>query len=1010
MPVTDSDGAFSCSIRADWLGAEAVPFGSQLNHTFTVAEGERELIEVQALFAPSAYRIDAAAEGRERREISAIARETGELLWLDHHLRLFARVDPERLPPKRLKASMRVLAAPAMASGRERDELLASTELPGLEEAQVVRCTVLDGPTRSTWTHFLVCDPARRASPSVLAQLLNVLLGERESQELAGFPWDRVQELVSKAGLPVAGGMRLGKRRFDPDRGSTFRLDGIADEPAPDERLDVPAGYGSAFDFDFGGLDHAEHWQVRYDDPRDPHPTVPVPTTPTPPPAGQAAVIGFWIPQSGLNAIRQTFNQAVRPLNGFSVANGKVTFDWLTQLREHWLELRGGGGTLVYCALHDEPLPAAGDPTPPRCATFTGRGRLDDAALQAAEAMVTAGTLPASLVSGLPSGVATELATPGITWATLSAGARSRIACEVLWQLMGTFEFPLNPDAARPTDPLVIDSPVATVTIDQVSGRLDLPPVERTSTAPVIESRPVIRNLYCRNDAYVVAELQLGTVRLDGRCAVTPKGEFWAGVAIAQLAAVFFPPLAALSAHAAFVGIELLTDGSNSVSLNLVDGKVFCYMTCRQDPRGMFGPDLTFSVSGELGVFFAPVSVTSLVGLFEILQEALRGWYSGLAMAALGQALADEVQLRLKALFGSGFPNAVAKLGIPISGGTAKGAAMDHVYFEVELGTTASSPPRHPIPVNPYQAMRTDVSAFATTSNSLRERHGVHGLSLNLSENAMNEILAARLATGFAPPLVGPLNSPQDLAALAAIAQAPAQPSHFVFAYFEAASPPAVTLLSGGSGYARADVDMRFTALSDNPIGGGALSGVTWRFRVSTPAQIAIGSARPPTGQPATPIIDFRQFPEHIAELLLDLNGGSVTLLGIEVQTPAGPLQSVPITPAVAAQHQPFLRAALRLACALHGFQREPRRDGIGGPSGGRIDLPLEQTYTPDGSDPDGSGGAPGVEFPVALGLSPGLLHMHAQVGGTLTALLDGTLPLGAATSTCAFGRQFLLP
>ena len=278
----------------------------------------------------------------------------------------------------------------------------------------------------------------------------------------------------------------------------------------------------------------------------------------------------------------------------------------------------------------------------------------------------------------------------------------------------------------------------------------------------------------------------------------------------------------------------------------------------------------------------------------------------------------------------------------------------------------------------------------------------------------MNEILAARPRTGFAPPLVAYLSSPQDLAALAGIAQAPAQPSHFAYAYVDTASPPTVTLLSGGGAgqYARVDVDLRFTALSDNPIGGGQLSGVTWTFRVSAPAQIAIGSARPPPGQPATPIIDFRQFPEHIAELLLDLNGGNITLLGIDVMTPGTGVQSAPITPAVAAQHQPFLRALLRLACAPHGFQREPRRDGIGAPAGGagRTDLPLEQTYTPEGSDPDGGGGAPGIEFPVALGLSPGLLHLHAQIAGALTVLLDGTQPLGAASSDCALGRSFLLP
>lgn len=628
--------------------------------------------------------------------------------------------------------------------------------------------------------------------------------------------------------------------------------------------------------------------------------------------------------------------------------------------------------------------------------------------------MVSQGTLPASLVSGLPSAVATELATPGITWAALTPGARSSIACEVLWQLMGTFEFPLDPKATSPTDPLVVRTPVATISIDQVAGSLDLPPVERSTGAPPIESRPVIKQLYCRNDAYIVAELNLGTVRMSGRCAVTPTAEYWAGVAIAQIAAFLFPPLAALSAHAAAVGLELLTDGTNSVSLDLVDAKVFCYVTFRQDARGMFGPVLTFSAAGDLAIRFAPLSLTSMVGVFEILQSALNDWYSGLALSELAKELSKKVETGLKTVFGDGFPNAVSRLGIPIAGGLAKGAAMDHVYFEVQLGATPGSPPRRPITVNPYQALRTDVAAFTTTSSALRERQGVQCLSLNLSENAVNEILVARLTTGIAPPLVGSITSQQDLSLLAGVAQAPAQASHFAYASLETAAPPHVTLLSGGSAgqYARVDADLRFTALSDNPIGGAALSGVTWMFRVSSPAQIAIGSARPQPGEPITPIIDFRRFPEHICELLLDPNACTITLLTMDVTAPGAPLQPVPVTPAVAAQHEPFLRAVIRLACAAHGFEREPRRDGIGAPIGnvGRADLPLEQTYSPEGADPDAGGGSPFVEFPVALGLSPGLLHMHAQVGGLLNALLDGTLPLGAASSDCDFGRGFQRP
>ena len=100
----------------------------------------------------------------------------------------------------------------------------------------------------------------------------------------------------------------------------------------------------------------------------------------------------------------------------------------------------------------------------------------------------------------------------------------------------------------------------------------------------------------------------------------------------------------------------------------------------------------------------------------------------------------------------------------------------------------------------------------------------------------------------------------------------------------------------------------------------------------------------------------------------------------------------------------------IQRGCILHGFHREPRRDGIGAPAGniGRTDLPLEQTYTPDGTDPDAAGGSPTVELPVELGLSPGLLHMHGQLGGVLSALVDGTRSVGAADSDCALGRQFL--
>lgn len=72
-------------------------------------------------------------------------------------------------------------------------------------------------------------------------------------------------------------------------------------------------------------------------------------------------------------------------------------------------------------------------------------------------------------------------------------------------------------------------------------------------------------------------------------------------------------------------------------------------------------------------------------------------------------------------------------------------------------------------------------------------------------------------------------------------------------------------------------------------------------------------------------------------------------------------------------------------------------------------DRPLEQTYTPDGSDPDATG-APTLEIPVALGLHPQLLRMHVQLFGALAGLLDGTVNLGAASSNCQFGKNLQWP
>ncbi len=1009
----DVDAGLSCRIRGDWFEADAARLAPALNRTFAATKRGRQRSDVGVQLAASVYRLDATTRGKDQREVSAICYTTGELLWLDHHLRLFAKTDPERLPPKRLTSSMRVRTAPALAEDHRRRQLLSDTK-DAPDSAVVVTTTIRDGRTHADWQHYLVCDPAQRVAPRVLRTLLTVLLGEPELQALAGFPWEVVHDLVADAGLPVAGGMLLPAAPADQQRRSNFRLEGMEFGPVPEDRFMIPDGYSSARDFrDDDPQGGSTSLNIDFHRPNGrptPEDIVPGggPTVPSPPvPAGQASIIGLWIPQTALDAIRSTFNQAVRPLTGFHVGNGVVTFDWLKQLRDHWLDKRGVGGTLLYCALRDEPLPAVGDPTPARCLAFTGRGHLEHMAEQLAIRLVTSGTLPAGVIAALPPPIATNLTNAGTNWAALNPLAQSRIACEVLWQLIGTPELTFSLGATSPTGTIVVESEFAKITIDQVHGQLTLPDVERTATGTIIESRPVIKNLYCRGDAYVVAELNLGTLHLDARCAVEPTEKYWEAVALAHLAAVFFPPLTALSTHAATVGLELLAGGADSITLDLLDGKIFAYVTLLQDASGMFGPVLSFSINGVLKIRSAPLSVGSLAGLLEFLEGALQGWYTNLAFNALAEELTNRLLGGLRQVFGAGFPAAVARVGIPIVGGSRKAAANDHVYFEVELGTIPGGQPRRTIPVNPYQALKASVGALQAA------RLGVHCVSLNLSENAFNDILVARGRAGVNPPLVHTMVTPQELAPLAGLAQPPADPSHFGFAFLEPASPPRVTLLSTPDPYAMVEAELRFTALAQDPINGGAIvPGCIWTFRVSGEAQIAIGSAQAAPGASPTPIVDWREFPQHVCELLLDLNTSTINLLSLGVIPPAGALQQVQVTPALATQHEPLLRAVLQHGCLVHGFQREPRRDGIGAPTGnvGRTDLPLGQTYTPDGSDPDVAGGAPPAEFPVQLGLSPGLLHMHGQLGGMLSMLVDGTRPLGAADSDCALGRQFLRP
>jgi hypothetical protein len=788
-----------------------------------------------------------------------------------------------------------------------------------VEDARVVRTVIRDASSRLEWTHYLICDPSVRVEPEVLRTLLSVLIGEPDLQNDAGFPWDGVFKTVSRVGLPVAGGMFPVRDQRHAVTGSAFRIDDIVPGPVGADRFEAPGDYRNLRD-SIELDDRFEQRPIRIDRPGQGngfHVTGTGTGQPTVPrPAGLASIIGLWITQDVLDAIKNTINQMVRPLSSFRLFAGVFIVNWLEQLRNHWLDKNGGGGTFIYCLLRDEPLPAPGAPTPAVCDTFTGRGFLDSVAVQQAKDLVNRGALPASVVSALPMAVADELSLTGANWTGLSAPSRARIACEVLWQRIAWTGIPINQPPKQPTDPINVALKVgsvklADVSLAQLEGEITLPPVERSMGTPIIESRPLIKQFYCRQDGYVVAELSLGEIAMNGWIALQTTPEFWGGLAIAHVASVLFPPLAAISSHAAILSLELMT--GKQVGLRISSTTVFCYIWFAQNAQGVFGPVVSVSVSGNLLV--SASIVASVYPVADLLQVALKPVIDHELFSRISDLVSRSLNASLQGVFGAGFPAAVGALGIPIASGSIRGSQNDHVYIEASLGTIPGvSPSRRPIPVNPYEALRLDVPAFQNIPNSFRERHGLHALSLNLSENAMNDLLAARVARGFPAPLAGTITAPQDLAALTALAQPPALAAHFGYCTLEAVTPPNVALMPGSNQYAVMAVDLRFTALAANPIsvGLGVLPGVTWTFHLSAPAQLVVGSAYPAPGEPPTAVIDLRRFNVHGFELLCDLNAATLSLRSMSSTDAAGAYQPHTITPPLEAQQLPVLIAAVR--------------------------------------------------------------------------------------------------
>jgi hypothetical protein len=621
------------------------------------------------------------------------------------------------------------------------------------------------------------------------------------------------------------------------------------------------------------------------------------------------------------------------------------------------------------------------------------------------------------IVTALPAAAAMEFAAVGANWSGLSTATQMQIACQVLWQTMGVIQVPVGGPL---NEDLAIDRvKLATISGHLVSGQVVMPTVTRSTAAngkTIIESRPVITSLMCRDDATIEADVTLAEIDLFAQFQLTPTDTFWEILGIAHLASVLFPPLAALTTHAATVAIELLAQGWNSLNVSITNPKVVCTLAFQQGPNGVFGPVINASVTAGGFSFAVGLPPTTLAGIFEALQFAFQGWAYRAIFPMISQMVTDRIYLLLRDIFGGGFPNTVSKLNIPIVGGMSAGQANNHTYLEVWLGSAPGSNPvfAPPSAMNGNQEMLADVAALNAGPTQFRRLEGTHCLSLNLSQNALNVIMAARMLSPFVPP-GGATTQAQDLSALAALAQSPVQPSFFQWVSLDALAAPNITLSPAPDPlYATVEAKFSLSALSIDPIsaGLGPVPGVTWTFRVSSPVKIVLGASTPENGGALTPIVDINLFPNHIFDILFDLDNCVITLQTMSVYAGgAGTPQSVPITPTLSSQQEAVIRAALKIICGEYGLSRQPVRDGIGlpmgvGPDSAREDMPLEQTYTFDGSDPDNGGTVPVIEIPVALGLHPQLLHMHVQLAGALVALLDGTVSLGAPNADCAFGKQ----
>lgn len=172
--------------------------------------------------------------------------------------------------------------------------------------------------------------------------------------------------------------------------------------------------------------------------------------------------------------------------------------------------------------------------------------------------------------------------------------------------------------------------------------------------------------------------------------------------------------------------------------------------------------------------------------------------------------------------------------------------------------------------MNGHQELLADVAALKAAVTPLRDSKGMHCFSLNLSENALNVIMAARMQRAFIP-LNGVITQAQDLAMLAAQAQPPLQPSFFEWVLLYALTPPHITLSPTPDPlYATVDAQFSLSALSIDPIsaGSGPIPGATWTFRVSSPVKIVLGASTSENGSKPTDIVDLNLFPDHVFDII----------------------------------------------------------------------------------------------------------------------------------------------